>query len=231
MRKIVAVPFVLILTMLLALACICVALFSRRKGPTAIMRLWGKAVLWLYGVRLNISGAELLQPSKPAIYMSNHESMIDIPVLVAALPLDIRFVYKKSLSYIPFVGQAMLLMAMVPIDRGNRERAIKSLRKAGSLIKKGIDLLIFPEGTRTRSGELLPFKKGGFLLAIQEDIDIVPISLSFSQKLAGRNSIWANSGVIEVGIHARIDVKDYNLQDRSDLMNRVRQRIASGIKK
>lgn len=195
------------------------------------MRAWAKIILWLYGVRLVVETEVPLMPDRPAIYMSNHASMIDIPVLVAALPMHFRFIYKKSLSYIPFVGQAMLLMAMVPIDRGNRDRAVRSLRKAGVLIKKGIDLMIFPEGTRTRSGELLPFKKGGFLLAIQEKIDIVPISLSHSQKLAGRSSILASPGTIEVKVHERIDVSNYNLADRSNLVLRVRQKIASGIKK
>ena len=231
MRKILAAPVVLLVTVILAVVCIFVALFSRRMGPTKIMRAWAKIILWLYGVRLVVETEVPLMPDRPAIYMSNHASMIDIPVLVAALPMHFRFIYKKSLSYIPFVGQAMLLMAMVPIDRGNRDRAVRSLRKAGVLIKKGIDLMIFPEGTRTRSGELLPFKKGGFLLAIQEKIDIVPISLSHSQKLAGRSSILASPGTIEVKVHERIDVSNYNLADRSNLVLRVRQKIASGIKK
>lgn len=231
MRKYFAAPLVLLFTLVLAFTCILTAIFSRRAGATFIMRLWGKMVLWLYGVKLNISGEEHLRPDEPAIYMSNHASMIDIPVLIAALPLHLRFIYKKTLSYIPIVGQAMLLMAMIPIDRGNREKAIKSLRKAGVLIKKGIDLLIFPEGTRTRTGELLPFKKGGFLLAIQEKIDIVPISLSHSQALAGRNSVLAQSGTIEVVVHERIDVSDYKRAERSILVDRVRQKIASEIKK
>jgi len=231
LRKYVAAPVVLLVTMILAVVCIWAAVFSRREGPTVIMRAWGKIILWLYGVRLKVETKEALRPDRPAIYMSNHASMIDIPVLVAALPMHFRFIYKKSLSYIPLVGQAMLLMAMVPIDRANRERAVKSLRRAGVLVKKGIDLIIFPEGTRTRSGELLPFKKGGFLLAIQENIDIVPISLSNSQELAGRNSVLASPGTIEVVVHERIDVSDYNLADRSNLVKRVRQMIASGIKK
>ena len=230
MRKFITLPLVLLMTIILASTCMVLALFSRRKGPTRVMRWWGKAVLWFYGVRLEVSGLENLEPDRPAIYMSNHASMIDIPVLIAALPLHIRFVYKKSLSYVPFVGQAILLMGMIPIDRANRERAIKSLRKAGQQIKKGVDLLIFPEGTRSRSGELLPFKKGGFLLAIQESIDIVPVSLSFSQKLAGRNALWSKPGYIEVAIHPRVIVEQYNLTDRSDLMSQVRREICSGIR-
>ncbi len=209
-----------------AVLCLCAIPISRIKLPTYFMQAWGKTLLRICGIRLAIEGIEHVDPARPCIYMSNHESTIDIPVLIAALPVDLRFVYKRSLGWVPFVGWAIWAMGMVPIDRANRSRAMVSLRKAGQRVKSGLPVLVFPEGTRAKSG-ILPFKKGGFRLALANKLDIVPITLVNSQQLCPRNSLMAKPGTLHVVIHPRVEASQYSESTRSKLMADVRERIAS----
>jgi len=196
---------------------------------TAIGRWWAKSLLWIAGVKIDISGLENVDPKRPCIYMPNHASMIDIPILVAMLPVNLRFLFKKELLYIPLFGLAIYLMGMVPIDRGRRTKAKKSLKKAGDRVKEGSHLLIFPEGTRSPDGRLMQFKKGGFYLALEENIDIIPISINGSRKLGGRSSVWFQSGQIRMVVHSRISMGSYNLETRKEAIGRVREIIASGL--
>lgn len=225
LRYIIAVFVLVPSTGVFALAAMISCLFSRRSLPTSVMRNWARYWLWLAGIQLDIKGLEHVDPKKPAIYMANHASIIDIPILIWALPVDLRFIFKKSILYIPLVGLAIFLMGMIPIDRARRSKARESLKKAGDRIRNGSHVLIFPEGTRSHSGDMLPFKKGGFYLAIQEHIDIIPITIRNSRQLCGRNSIMAKSGVIHIAIHERFHTREISLGQRSDAIARVRKII------
>ena len=193
------------------------------------MQTWAKSLVGAAGLKLEIHGAEHVEPDQPCIYMSNHESTIDIPALIAALPVHLRFVYKKSLGMIPFVGWAIWAMGMVPIDRSNRSNAMLSLKKAGDRVKSGFPVLIFPEGTRARGQGLLPFKKGGFILALRAGLDIVPITLVDSQALCPRNSIMVKPGTLKVIIHPRVHIEQYSESKRNELMADVRESMASAM--
>ena len=193
------------------------------------MRWWADTLLALAGIRVEISGMQHVHPGEASIYMANHTSILDILVLISALPVDLRFIFKKSLLWAPVVGQAIYLMGMIPIDRSGGNKAHESLKKAGLQIKKGKHILVFPEGTRTRTGRLASFKKGGFILALQQAIPIVPISINNSRNLCGRNSIWAKKGTVSVFIHARVDTGNYRIANRNQLVAEVRATIASGL--
>ena len=194
-------------------------------------RWWARGILWAAGVKVNVTGMENVDPKKPSIYMPNHASMIDIPVLLALLPVNLRFIYKQVLNWVPFLGWAIYLIGMVPIDRSNLEKARTSLRKAGERVRKrGTHLLIFPEGTRTRDNRLKGFKKGGFYLAIGESIDVVPISINGSQAIGGRDSIWIKSGTIDLEIHPRIDMTHHTIENRAAALEEVRTAIVSGLR-
>ena len=219
------VPITCILSLVVAL----VVPFSRRNMPSRILRLWANSVFWMSGIKLEITGLEHVDASRPSIYMANHASMIDIPILVAALPVHIRFLFKHSLMYVPFLGQAMLLMGMIPVDRGDRTKAVGSLRKTGQKIKSGIHVVIFPEGTRTKTGHLLPFKKGGFLLAIQEQIDIVPVTIENSREVCGRNNLWTHKGIVRVRVHPPVEAKSFTVGDRKGFQSKVEVAIRDGL--
>ncbi|HEY3251416.1 MAG TPA: lysophospholipid acyltransferase family protein, partial [Ignavibacteria bacterium] len=130
-----------------------------------ILKSWTKGGLLLYGVKVNLAGRENIEKGKGHIYVSNHLSYLDILVLLATIPDNIRMVYKREISRIPIFGWAMLACGFISIDRTNIKRAVKSLGKGASRIKKGLSVLIFPEGTRSRDGKTGEFKRGMFLLA------------------------------------------------------------------
>lgn len=194
-----------------------------------IARKWGQGILVVAGVKVKKVGMENVDPKKPSIYMPNHASMIDIPVLLAHLPVDLRFLYKQSLRMVPFLGQAIMMMGMVSIDRSRLDKARVSLKKAGDRIRRGTHLLVFPEGTRTPTGRLLSFKKGGFYLAIQEDIDVVPVSLNGTRPVGGRNTVWINSGEVEMVVHPRISMEPFNIEQRAEAVEAVRSAIDSRL--
>ncbi len=204
--------------------------FSRKTLPTFFMRSWAKSILAIAGVRILVEGLNHIAPKRATIYMPNHTSIMDIPILIAALPVDLRFIFKKSLLYIPVIGQAIYFMGMIPIDRVRGAKAMGSLEKAGKRLKSGLHLLIFPEGTRSRDGNLQAFKMGGFLLATRESIDILPISVNHTRELCDRNSILARQGEIEMVIHPRIETGEYAPPDRKRLAALIRQKIVAGIK-
>ncbi len=161
--------------------------------------------------------------------MPNEASVIDIPVLIWALPVDLRFIFKQSIIFIPLLGLAIWMMGMIPINRSNRTKAKQSLKKAGERIRNGSHVLIFPEGTRSDGTELLPFKKGGFYLALQEHIDIIPISIFDSPALCDRNSVVSRKGTIKVQIHPRYELKESDLENRAEVIQNVRDIINSSF--
>lgn len=230
LRWLIVFPLLLLLTLVFALVTIFWALFSWRDGPTRAMTTWARVLLWLTGIRFRIYGLERLTPGVPAIYMSNHASMIDIPLLMAGLPLHLRFMYKKQLDRVPLIGFVMRRTGMISVNRENRQEAARSLHKAGEHIKEGLDLLIFPEGTRSRDGSLLQFKRGGFILALQENIDIQPICIRNSQSVCGRNSLITRPGIVDIEILPRVAVGDRTMDDRKAHSNQVRDMIDTGLR-
>ena len=200
-----------------------------RRVPTLMMRTWGKFLLWVGGVKLHIEGLENADPHRPAIYMVNHTSAIDIPILVAALPVHLRFLFKNSLMWVPILGWSIYAMGMIPVDRSNKLKAAVSLRKAADRIRSGFHVLIFPEGTRSRDGRLLPFKKGGFRLALTENVDIIPVTLRNSTEICGRNSMVAKPGVVEMVIHPRYSTANCTMADRERVVREIRNIIESEL--
>lgn len=229
-RSYIATLLFVILTGTMSILVVFFWLFAGRRGATAIMTFWGNSVVRLAGIQLEIEGLEHLS-KEPAVIMSNHASMIDIPILFAALPLHLRFIFKHTLAFVPILGQVMILIEHIPINRGNRKKSMNSLKRAGKLIRTGLHILIFPEGTRSRKATLLPFKKGGFILAIQEQLPIVPVSLSHSRTVCGRNSILTRPGLVKVKVHEPVDTSGYKIHQRGELLEKVREIIDAGLER
>lgn len=190
--------------------------------------MWGAAEgVRLTGVQVEVVGREKLDPQRSYIFMSNHASTIDPPVLVPRIPRRTSVLVKKELFRVPLLAQAMRLGSLVPVDRSNREAAISSLRAASQVLASGINMTIFIEGTRSYDGRLLPFKKGPFYLAEESHVPIVPVTISGSQRVMPKNSIKISSGVITVTFHPPMDAAEF--RDRDALMLAVRDKIASAL--
>ena len=207
------------------------AIFDRTGAWTDFCQLaFCRGSLVLVGVRVRVEGRENIPPEAACILMGNHRSYLDIPASVVALrPLAILFVAKKELTFIPFLGWALAASHHIKIDRGNREQAIGALRRAKEKMGRGIALTVFPEGTRSFDSRLLPFKKGGFHLAVSAEYPILPISIRNSGELLPKGSYLPRRGEVTVVVHPMIPVTGKERVDVPGLMEEVRGVILSGL--
>jgi 1-acyl-sn-glycerol-3-phosphate acyltransferase len=201
---------------------------GRRRAFFTMGPLFAKGMAWFCKIPYSLQGWERLPEairngSQSAIFMSNHESQMDPPVLVAALPVPAVFIAKQELKYVPFIGAAAWAAGVIFIDRGNRERAIQSIKAAATEIREGKSVVIFPEGTRNRTGQMLPFKKGGFALAQDAGVPIVPMATLGGFQVLPAGTLRFKSGPYSVVIGAPVFPTDYASRDA--LMAEVRLRI------
>lgn len=185
-------------------------------------KLWSPVLLWAGGAQLEVSGAENIDTSRPGIFAANHQSTIDIPALFMALPLNLRFVAKKQLQYVPVLGWYMTLAKFVFIDRSRSGKAIPSLDAAARLIRSGVSIIMFAEGTRSEDGSILPFKKGPFALALKAGVPVYPVTIEGSGKLMPKNSWVITPGPIRVVIGKPLDASLYGESERERLLRDVR---------
>lgn len=190
--------------------------------------LWGRMGLFLAGVRIEVIGADLL-PDRTVIFMPNHQSQFDIPALFAGVPVPFRWMAKKELFRIPFLGMAMRRSGYIPVDREDRKGSLRGLSEAAERIASGASVVIFPEGTRSPDGNLLPFKKGGFLIALQSKVPVVPVTLQGGDRIMPKGNISFRPGTIRLQFHPPIETEGLRIADRGALMLQVEEAIRSGL--
>ena len=173
--------------------------------PHLVAVLWARTILFVSRVKVKAQGVHRLDPEKSYIFMANHLSNFDIPALFVGLPVQFRWLAKAELFKIPIFGQGMKGCGYISIDRSNRESAFESLREAANKIQSGVSVMIFPEGTRSHDGKLLPFKKGGFVLAQNAGVPIVPVAIKGSGVVMSRNGMRIKAGEIHIEILPEID--------------------------
>jgi 1-acyl-sn-glycerol-3-phosphate acyltransferase len=212
-------------TVLLAPVVAAVSMFDQRAAYR-VCQLWVWINLFVCGVRVHVHRLAALDPQVPYVFMSNHVSQYDVLAVVAALEeFQLRWVAKKELTRIPVFGWALRRAGHIIIDRSDQQQAIASLRAARSKMAEGLSVMIFPEGTRGTAGTpLLPFKKGGFMLALETGFPIVPLAIRGSGRLLPRGSLSPLGGDIEVVVGPPIPVTGL---DRDELMARVRAFLAA----
>lgn len=158
-------------------------------------RLWGPGLLWSAGARVGISGLEHIKDMPPSIFYANHRSYFDIPALMKAIPVPLYFIAKIELRKVPFLGWAMRAVGMIFVDRMNPEKAKISLQKAGEAMRSGKNIVAYPEGTRSSTTTMIPFKKGIFALALQEGISLVPVAIMGTEKIQPRQGKFGRSHI------------------------------------
>ncbi len=204
------------------------ALLGRLSIPSVDARVqqFAQGVLHITRTRVKTSGVSHIDKSQSYVFMSNHQSVIDIPVLFAAIPNSFRMMFKSQLQRVPIWGRAMEKAGFIPIDRKDRFKAIQQLEVAKQSLKKGVSIWIAPEGTRSRTLELGPFKKGGFHTAISLHIPIVPVWIEGAAKVVKPDSIVVHSGLtVSVRIGKPIDTVGYDKSNLTKLMERVRHEM------
>lgn len=194
-----------------------------------VARAWARAVSWLTGLRLALHGAEQLARDRPYVFMANHQSAADIWAVYATLPVRVRMIAKKQLRAIPLFGWAMWAGRFIFIDRQNPAAARRSIAEAEARIRGGDSVLLFPEGTRSRTGELLPFKKGGFHLAINAGVPIVPVVIHGTRAIIPPKRLRIRPGAVAIEVCPPIDTAGLTEGDRDRLIEQVRGVIAARL--
>jgi 1-acyl-sn-glycerol-3-phosphate acyltransferase len=180
------------------------------------------------GIRVEMEGMEHVPQDRSCIFMCNHVSNLDPPVVLPLLPGRCSVMLKKELMSIPILGRAMRMGQFVPVERGGkRDAAQASVTAAAKALGDGLNMLVFPEGTRSKDGHLSAFKKGPFFLAMQTEAPIVPVALSGTERMMRKGSAAIRPGVAKIRLLPAIDPKDF--QTREDLLRAVRASIAEAL--
>ena len=190
-----------------------------------VANLWAKILLLICNTKVKVVGEENLLRGKPQIFMSNHQSDFDILISLAYIPVQFRWIAKKELFTIPIFGAAMRSAGYIEIDRSNREKAMHSIDEAALRIRMGKSIMTFPEGTRSRDGEIKPFKQGAFHLAIKSGVPIVPVSIIGSGRIMPKRSLKIKPGQIKLIIGKPIEVINFDIEKRHELIQKVRNEI------
>ncbi|HXK25682.1 MAG TPA: lysophospholipid acyltransferase family protein [Myxococcota bacterium] len=210
-------------------ACLAGLVDRSGEGVIWVARRWVSWILATCHIEVECDGLDRIDAKRPYVFMSNHQSVIDTAAIVATLPVSWRFVAKRELVWIPFFGWALGLGGHVIIDRGNRDSAVRSLKRAADRIRSGTNVIIFPEGTRSESGVLGEFKSGGFHLAIEAGVPILPITVSGSKRITPKGSLRIESGRVRILYGEAIPTAGLGLEERGQLKDRVRRAIVAGF--
>ncbi|MBS1817374.1 MAG: 1-acyl-sn-glycerol-3-phosphate acyltransferase [Acidobacteria bacterium] len=202
------------------------ALLFRWKDLLYILGHLGvRLALFTTGIRFRVRGREHLPLDRAAVYCSNHQSNVDPPVLFEALHPRMHILYKHELDQIPILARAFRLGGFIPVDRRNRDAAMRSIENGARAIRSGSSFLIFPEGTRSRTDELLPFKKGGIHMAILAQAPIVPVAIRGGRAAMQRGSWLIHPVVVDIAVGAPVETEGLTSNDRDTLIAEVRGRI------
>jgi 1-acyl-sn-glycerol-3-phosphate acyltransferase len=184
----------------------------------------------ILGLRVEISGREKIRPGGQYIYMANHQSFLDGPLVYWAVPGFVRVILKREVFRVPILGQGMLLAGFVPVDRKGLRGGRRSLdRAAANMARRKFSYLVFPEGTRTRDGNLQPFKRGGFFLALEAGVPIVPITVRGTYPLMPRGRPFVRKGPVDIIFHPPIPLDGFSVESLPGLIEAVRAAIASDL--
>ncbi len=194
---------------------------------------WASAIRFITGMKISIEGKEYLKKDKPYVFISNHQSLMDIVVLFKITHTTLRMVVKKELLYIPIFGWSLWWMRFISIDRRNRRKSLQSIDKGALQIKNGISVLLFPEGTRSKNGELNPFQAGSFIMAIKSQVPIIPITVSGTINIVHKKNPFNFhfNKEVKVIVSPPIDTSKYTLDDRHQLKDEIEDIINKNYRK
>ena len=222
--------WIIVATLIIASTIVLVSFIPKSENFIHnLARVWGRSILWVSRVKVQIKGREHLPSSGAVIFMSNHQSNFDIPVFFSALPVQFRWLAKAELFKIPIFGRAMRGAGYISIDRSDPRSALRSLKKAAANIRNGKSVLIFPEGTRSNDGKLLPFKTGGFSLAIDAGVPIIPLSIQGTRRVMAKGDKLIHRGRVCITLMPAVETSAYTRKTKKALMEQVQISISAAM--
>ncbi|GHV43836.1 1-acyl-sn-glycerol-3-phosphate acyltransferase [Bacteroidia bacterium] len=227
----VAIPVIAVLTIVTALLTIIIApFFPKARFAHAIPKIWARSVCFFLLIHVKIFGRENINTSQSYVYISNHQSIMDIFVIYGWLPSVFKWIMKAELFKIPFVGWACKAAGHIFIDRSAGIEANRSVAAAKQRLQGGMSVVIFPEGSRTRNGQMLRFKRGAFRIAGDLRLPVLPITLKGSfERLPRNHGPKFTPGTIEMHIHSTIDMTNYQHENENELMQQAWEIINSAL--
>ncbi|MGY6630763.1 MAG: lysophospholipid acyltransferase family protein [Wenzhouxiangella sp.] len=224
------VPIACLATVVGALLAVPVAvLISPRLANLHVAVNWARILTRCAPVRVELEGMEHIQPGQSYVVVANHQSQFDIPVIYGHCGLDLRWVMKAELRKVPFVASGCRAIGHIFVNRSNPDQARAAINQAVARLPEGTGILFFPEGTRSRSGQLLPFKKGAFRVAIDQKMPVLPISVSGTREVMPADSIRIRPGTVRLRIHPPIETDTLSVDQLSQLSRQTQAVIASGL--
>ena len=230
MRAVILLVFYAVLLVLIA-PFVLLCMISGMREPIIAVGKWAMRVSGaVLGVKVEVSGIERFDHKASYVFMPNHLSFLDGPMMAMLIPQNVRVIVKKSVFATPVLGWAMLHVGFVPVDRKGESGGKKSIEKATrSIREKGYSFLIFPEGTRSVDGKLQRFRRGGFFLAIAGGAPIVPVTIRGTFELMPKGRFGAKRGTVSVVFHPPVPVEGYSVGDMEGLIEKVRAAVSSGL--
>ena len=222
-------PLIVVVTLFTALLTIICFPWRNGRLPRTVQVFWSRSVLWLLLVPIKVTGRENVDPNQSYVFVANHQSFLDVFAVYGWLPNNFKWLMKKELRKIPFVGTACAVAGHIFVDRSNPRAAMESLTYIKAQLHDGISTVIFPEGTRTRTGEMGRFKQGAFKIAMDMDLPVVPISLSGFFDAMPRNKFYVKPfSRVALHIGKPIDISQFN--DINEAMTELHTQVKNGIK-
>jgi 1-acyl-sn-glycerol-3-phosphate acyltransferase len=223
-------PFSWALTVLVAITVSILSILGAAQfAGRYVARPWGRIILWITPVQLQIVGMSKIMDNQSYVVVANHQSTYDILVLYGYLPLDFKWVMKIELRKVPFIGFACEKMGHIYVDRKNRQASIKAMKEARQKLVDGTSVVFFPEGTRSHGNQLRPFKKGAFRMAEDLQLPILPVSIDGADRVLPSGGLLITPGKITLTFHDPIAVADINERRTDQVMQEAKAKIASAI--
>lgn len=228
-KWLVVIPFVFFITMLLGLTCIVVGFVFSQDAADILAVTWSRLCCVIAPLRVIIHGKKKYNRHHAYVVVANHQSMADIPMIHGFIGLKIKWVMKKELREIPVFGPACHQLGCIFVDRANPGTAIKALETAKGKLSKKSSVLFFAEGTRSRDGKIMPFKKGAFIFAMESGLPILPITVKNSFKVLPTDSLDLTPGSVDIIVHRPRYVAAHEMEQLDEIMENTRQTISSAL--
>jgi len=193
------------------------------------VRFFIRAGLAMVGVRVKVSGLEHLDPHQTYIFTPNHQSLIEVPLFVTYLGRNPAYLGKKEIFKYPVFGYGIRLIGVVPVDRSNSPAAVESAKLATENLRRGKSYVVYPEGTRSRDGRMLPFKKGAFMMALDAGVPVVPVTVSGATKIMPKGEVKVFPSTVRITVHEPISTVGYSRENVGELIEKTRAQIFSAL--